>query len=84
MMHTSKKICGWVGKILKIDLSHEQIEIFDTMAYAEKFLGGLGIGQKLYGDHAAWGADAFDEEQPLYLCPRSMSSLWTVPLKCFS
>ncbi len=60
-----QKLCGWVGKILKVDLTHEQIEILDTMAYAEKFLGGLGIGQKLYWDHAAWGADAFDEQQPL-------------------
>ena len=60
-----QKLCGWVGKILKVDLTHEQIEILDTMAYAEKFLGGLGIGQKLYWDHAAWGADAFDERQPL-------------------
>ncbi len=60
-----QKLCGWVGKILKVDLTHKQIEILDTMAYAEKFLGGLGIGQKLYWDHAAWGADAFDEQQPL-------------------
>lgn len=60
-----EKLCGWVGKILKIDLTHRQVDTLATMAYAEKFLGGLGIGQKLYWDHAAWGADAFDERQPL-------------------
>ena len=60
-----EKLCGWVGKILKVDLTHKVFETLDTMAYAERFLGGLGIGQKLYWDHAAWGADAFDEQQPL-------------------
>ncbi len=62
-----EKLCGWVGKILKVDLTHRQLETLDTMAYAEKFLGGLGIGHKLYWDHAAFGADAFDERQPLIL-----------------
>ena len=69
-----QKLCGWVGKILKIDLSHHQIETLDTMAYAEKFLGGLGIGHKLYWDHAAWGADAFDERQPLIFMTGPLSA----------
>ena len=62
-----EKLCGWAGKILKVDLTNRLFETLDTMAYAKKFLGGLGIAHKLYWDHAAWGADAFDERQPLIL-----------------
>lgn len=60
-----ERLCGWAGKILKVDLTRKVFETLDTMAYAEDFLGGLGIGHKLYWDHAVWGADAFDDGQPL-------------------
>jgi len=59
------KLFGWTGKILKVDLTLATSKTLDTMAYAEKFLGGLGIGQKLYWDHAVWNEDAFFEQQPL-------------------
>lgn len=59
------KLFGWAGKILKADLTHRTFKTLDTMTYAEKFLGGLGIGQKLYWDHAVWNEDAFFEQQPL-------------------
>ncbi|MGQ9656154.1 MAG: aldehyde ferredoxin oxidoreductase N-terminal domain-containing protein, partial [Thermodesulfobacteriota bacterium] len=39
---------GWSGKILKVDLSDGKIAHLDTMAYADRFLGGRGIATRLY------------------------------------
>ena len=39
---------GWSGKILKVDLSDGRITHLDTMAYADRFLGGRGIATRLY------------------------------------
>ena len=43
----SEDIFGWTGKILRVDLSTGKIGREPTMAYADRFLGGVGIGMKI-------------------------------------
>ena len=56
---------GWCGKILKVDLSSEAIKEIDTQPYAERFLGGRGIGTRLYWENVSATAKAFDPENHL-------------------
>ena len=38
---------GWVGKILRVDLTDGKITTEDTLKY-EKFIGGWGIAAKIF------------------------------------
>ncbi len=58
---------GWAGKILHIDLGSQNVTRLDTEAYAQQFIGGLGIGEKLYWDMAPPGVDPFHSDNPLIL-----------------
>lgn len=39
---------GWMGKILRVNLSNSEITEFPTGPYAERFLGGRGIASRIY------------------------------------
>ncbi|MCP4197324.1 MAG: hypothetical protein GY762_09250 [Proteobacteria bacterium] len=56
---------GWTGNILHIDLTEERITHLPTKEYARRFLGGLGIGEKLYWDESSPGLDALHPDSPL-------------------
>lgn len=56
---------GWVGKILKINLTSQQAETESTEPYIDKYIGGRGIGVRLVYDHYVPGTDAFDPANPL-------------------
>lgn len=56
---------GWVGKILKVDLSSGKIETEPTEAYVDKYLGGRGLGVRLVYDNFKPGTDAYDPGNPL-------------------
>jgi aldehyde:ferredoxin oxidoreductase len=56
---------GWCGKILKIDLSTNNISEMETRPYADRFLGGRGIATRLYWEHVPAHATAFDPENHL-------------------
>jgi aldehyde:ferredoxin oxidoreductase len=58
---------GWAGKIISIDLTSGNIALLDTKDYSDKYIGGLGIGQKLYWDMASGKADALGPDNPLIL-----------------
>ena len=58
-------ICGWVGKMLRVDLSSGQVSIEDTEPYLP-FVGGRGFGLKVIADEAPT-AGAFDEENRLII-----------------
>jgi len=60
-----KELFGWAGKILKVDLSEEKTIILPTADYIARFLGGIGIGEKLYWDESSPGLDAFHPGNPL-------------------
>jgi len=58
---------GWTGKILKIDLTEEKISCLNTHDYSELFIGGLGIGEKIYWDETVPDTKALDPKNPFIL-----------------
>ncbi len=58
---------GWTGKILNVDLSERTISNLQTADYWEKFIGGLGIAQKIYWDTTSPETSAFDPDNPLIM-----------------
>lgn len=56
---------GYAGKILKVDLSLGTMVDVPTTDYAERFVGGRGIGAKIYWDEVPSKAEAFDPENCL-------------------
>jgi aldehyde:ferredoxin oxidoreductase len=60
-----KKIFGWCGKIIKVDLSHGRITELNTMDYADRFLGGRGIASRIYWEEVGSDVSAFDPENRL-------------------
>lgn len=62
-----KKLYGWTGKILEVNLSERKISKIETEVYNERFIGGIGIGQKIYWDKSSSEIDAFHPNSPLIL-----------------
>jgi len=60
-----RKLYGWAGKILSVDLYERKISQIETEEYSERFIGGIGIGQKFYWDKAPADVDAFHPDTPL-------------------
>lgn len=58
---------GWMGKILRVNLSHSEITEFPTQPYAERFLGGRGIASRIYWETVNPHVGAFDPENRLIL-----------------
>jgi aldehyde:ferredoxin oxidoreductase len=56
---------GWMGKILQIDLTNSKIATFDTKPYADKYLGGRGIGLRLYWEQVKPETKPLDPENCL-------------------
>lgn len=46
----SRLTYGWVGKILRVDLTHGEVSTVPTSNYAPKFIGGRSMGAKIYWD----------------------------------
>ena len=53
---------GWIGKILKVNLTDGTITEEPLIPEYEKFIGGVGIGFKVIWDEVPPEADAFDPE----------------------
>jgi aldehyde:ferredoxin oxidoreductase len=53
---------GWVGKILRVDLTTRKISETSTFDYVPKFLGGRGLGAKICWDEVPSEVGAFDPE----------------------
>ncbi|KON27042.1 hypothetical protein AC481_06035 [miscellaneous Crenarchaeota group archaeon SMTZ-80] len=60
-----RKLYGWAGKILRVDLNERKTSQIETEEYSERFIGGIGIGQKFYWDKASADVDAFHPDNPL-------------------
>ena len=56
---------GYTGRILKVDLSNGSIHHVPTEPYSDRFLGGRGIGAKIYWDEVSPEINAFDPENRL-------------------
>jgi aldehyde:ferredoxin oxidoreductase len=60
-------LCGWTGRILKIDLSAGSAETVEGTALQKKFLGGKGLNHRLAWDEIPAGAGPFDPENRLLI-----------------
>jgi len=60
---------GWTGKILRVDLTNRKATTESDTDYAEKFVGGIGFGAKLYYDEVPADIKAFDPKNKLYFLP---------------
>ena len=58
---------GWVGKILRVDLTSGKISEHSTFDYVPKFIGGRGIAAKICWDEVPPEMGAFDPENRLIL-----------------
>ncbi len=56
---------GYAGKILRVDLSSGSISQIPTVDYVDRFLGGRGLGAKIYWDEVAPEIRPFDPENRL-------------------
>ena len=56
---------GWVGKILRVDLSTGRITTEDTAKYVPKFLGGKGIATAIAWNELKPGVTAYDADNLL-------------------
>ncbi|MCX5894574.1 MAG: hypothetical protein NTZ51_01900 [Proteobacteria bacterium] len=59
------KIHGWTGKLLHVDLTESKFTEWNTLDYAERFIGGKGMGAKIYWDAVSPQRDAFHPDSAL-------------------
>lgn len=60
-----KKYGGWAGKVLRVNLSDNRIWVEDTIEKYKDFLGGTGIGYKIFWDEVSPGTKPFDPENKI-------------------
>ncbi len=58
---------GWVGKILRVDLTSGKVTEQSTYDYVPQFIGGRGLGAKICWDEVSPEVGAFDPENRLVL-----------------
>ena len=80
-----EKMHGYMGKILRVDLSSGTVTHIPTIEYADRFLGGRGIAAKIYWDEVPPEISAFDPENRLIIATGPLAGLsglsasrWTV------
>jgi len=61
------KTFGWLGKILRVDLSTGKTHTVPTRSLAENFIGGKGFAAKIYWDEVGAAMDALSPDNPLML-----------------
>jgi aldehyde:ferredoxin oxidoreductase len=61
--------CGWAGRILRVNLSDREWSVEPTAPYAERFIGGIGVGSKIFFDEVNPHVGSFDPENKLILAP---------------
>ncbi len=59
------RMFGWVGKILRIDLSSGKISEQSTARYARDYIGGLGTGTRILWDETTPAVKPLDPENRL-------------------
>lgn len=69
---------GYAGKILKVDLSTGKTQVEPLNEdYAKKYIGGIGLGMRLWLDHSRPGVDPLSPENPLILATGPISgTMW--------
>jgi len=69
---------GYAGRILHIDLTTGKTHTEPLNEdYAKKYIGGIGLGMRLWLDHSKAGVDPFSPENPLILTTGPISgTVW--------
>jgi aldehyde:ferredoxin oxidoreductase len=63
-----KCLYGYAGRILHVDLTTGKTHTEPLNEdYAKKYIGGIGLGMRLWLDHSKPGVDPFSPENPLIL-----------------
>jgi len=60
---------GWTGRILRADLTARRWWVEPTERYAQRFIGGIGIGLKIFWDEMRPDIGALDPENRLIFAP---------------
>lgn len=60
-------VSGWVGKILRVDLTEAKTSEEETVKYADRFIGGRGINAKIAWDEISPETGPFDPENRLII-----------------
>ena len=61
------ELCGYAGKILRVDLTSGEISEIPSEQYLPKYLGGRGLAARLYWDEIPSEVGAFDPENRLII-----------------
>lgn len=61
----AEELYGWVGEILRVDLTDGKISKEPTMERAKKFVGGMGLGAKIMWDEIKPETKPFDPDNRL-------------------
>ncbi|MFC2017645.1 aldehyde ferredoxin oxidoreductase N-terminal domain-containing protein [Chloroflexota bacterium] len=59
------ELYGWIGKILRVDLTSGRSSTVDTENYVPKYVGGKGIADRIAWEEIPRGTGAFDPENKL-------------------
>jgi aldehyde:ferredoxin oxidoreductase len=61
-------LLGYAGRVLHVDLSSGKTRVEPLNEdYAKKYIGGIGLGIRMWLDHSKAGVDPFSPENPLIL-----------------
>jgi len=76
--HRGISLFGYAGRILLVDLSTGKTTVEPlNEEYAKKYIGGIGLGMRLYLDHSKAGVDPFSPDNPLILTTGPISgTMW--------
>ena len=58
-------MCGWVGKLLRIDLSTGNITTEDTSQYVPEYIGGKGVCTRIAWNELKPGTGPYDADNLL-------------------
>jgi len=61
----NRKVGGWVGRILRVDLGDGRIWTEPSVGYGQKYIGGRGIAARIAWDEIPPGTGPFDPENRL-------------------
>jgi len=69
---------GYAGRILLVDVTTGKTSVEPlNEEYAKKYIGGIGLGMRLYLDHSKAGVDPFSPDNPLILTTGPISgTMW--------
>ncbi|MEM4704781.1 MAG: aldehyde ferredoxin oxidoreductase N-terminal domain-containing protein, partial [Candidatus Bathyarchaeia archaeon] len=71
-------LLGYAGRVLHVDLSSGKTRVEPLNEdYAKKYIGGIGLGIRMWLDHSTPGVDPFSPDNPLVLATGPISgTMW--------